>query len=61
MGLRRITDGQFRISPEEWQRRQMRRHTIKQWTLTIIEILLLTAFVVGMWQLFEWASSQIHP
>ena len=61
MGLRKINDGQFRISPEEWQRRQMRRHNIKQWTLTIIEILLLTAFVVGMWQLFEWASSQIHP
>lgn len=61
MGLRKINDGQFRISPEEWQRRQMRRHNIKQWTLTIIEILLLTAFVVGMWQLFEWANSQIRP
>lgn len=61
MGLRRITGEQFPISPEEWHKREMRRHNIKQWTLTIIEILLLTAFVVGMWQLFEWASSQIRP
>lgn len=61
MGLRKIDDCQFRISPEEWQKRQLRRHDIKQWALTIIEILLLTAFLVGMWQLFEWVNSQIRP
>ena len=61
MGLRRITGQQFQISPEEWHKRQMRRHSIVQWIKTIAEIALLIGLVVGMWHLFIWASDQVHP
>ena len=49
------------VSSEEWHRKQMRRHDIKQWVLTIIEIILMVGVVVGMYYLFMWASNQIHP
>lgn len=54
MGLRRITGEQFPISPEEWQKRQMHRHSIKQWTITIIKILGMVGFVVGSIWLIRW-------
>ena len=61
MGLRRITGQQFPISPEEWHKRQLRRHNIKMWTLKIIEGVLIIILFVGMMYLFMWASDQIHP
>jgi len=57
MGLWKVDN----VSSEEWQRRMMRRHDIRQWTITVIEILLLAGLVVGVWYLFMWASEQIHP
>ena len=57
MGLWKVDN----VSSEGWERRMMRRHSIKQWTLTIIEILLLVGLVIGMYYLVMWASDQIHP
>ena len=57
MGLWKVDN----VSSEEWERRMMRRHSIKQWTLTIIEILLLVGLVIGMYYLVMWASDQIRP
>lgn len=57
MGLWKVDN----VSSEEWHRRMMRRHDIRQWTITVIEILLLAGLVVGIWYLFMWASEQIHP
>ena len=54
MGLRKITGEQFKISPEEWEKREMRRHDIRQWTITIIEILGMAAFVMGSIWLIRW-------
>ena len=48
MGLRRISDGQFRISPEEWQRMQMRRHHIHQLIILSIELIAIVAFILFM-------------
>jgi len=57
MGLWKVDN----VSSEEWHRQQLRRHDIRQWVITIVEILLIVAFVVGMWFLFEWASDQMRP
>lgn len=57
MGLYKIDN----VSSEEWHRRQMRLHTIKQWALVIMEIALIAGFVVGMWFFLDWASYQIKP
>ena len=57
MGLWKVDN----VSSEEWHRQQLRRHDIRQWVITIVEILLIVAFVVGMWLLFEWASDQMRP
>ena len=54
MGLRRITGQQFPISPEEWQKRQIRRHELRQWTITIIQIIGIVLFVIGSIKLIEW-------
>ena len=39
MGLRKINDGSTLIPPEEWHRRQMRRHEIRRILITILELL----------------------
>ena len=57
MGLWKVDN----VSSEEWERRMMRRHDIKQWTLTIIELLLMAGLVIGVYYLFMWASSQMRP
>lgn len=54
MGLRKINDGQFRISAEEWQRRQMRRHSIHQWCITILQISGMVGAVVLLIWLMKW-------
>lgn len=54
MGLRKINDGQFRISPEEWQKRQMRRHSIRQWCITILQISGMVGAVVLLILLMKW-------
>ena len=54
MGLRRITGEQFPISPEEWHKRQIRRHELKQWAITIIQIIGIIAFVLLSIWLIQW-------
>ena len=53
MGLWKIDN----VSSEEWSRRMMRRHRI----ISILEVVGLIAFVVGMWFLFQWAADVMRP
>lgn len=39
------------VSSEEWHRRQMRRHSIRMWLITLAEI----AAMVGIVLLMMWA------
>ena len=54
MGLRKVSDGQFSISPEEWNRRELRKHDIRQWCITICQISGLVAFILFSIWLFRW-------
>ena len=54
MGLRRITGQQFNVSPEEWHKRQIRNHEIRQLALAIVQILGIAGFVIGCMYLIEW-------
>ena len=47
MGLYKIDN----VSREERERREMRRHSIRQWTITILEI----GVIVGLVWLLVWA------
>lgn len=38
MGLRRIDESPKPLSPDEWCRREMRKHTIQRWLITLAEI-----------------------
>ena len=43
------------VSSEEWHRRQMRRHCIRAWAITILEISAMGGivwFVVWLWEQF---------
>ena len=54
MGLRKINDGSTLISPEEWQRMEMRRHSAWRWFITLCEIGAMVGFVwVFVW-LLRW-------
>ena len=44
MGLWKVDN----VSSEEWERRMLRRHDIKQWTITIIEIAGMVGAVIGI-------------
>ena len=57
MGLRRIDESPKQMSPEEWNRRMMRKHTIQRWVITIIEILFMAAVIYGMIYFF----GEMHP
>ena len=54
MGLRRITGQQFNVSPEEWQKRQMRRYSAWRWFVTICQIAGMVGFVIGSIWLIRW-------
>lgn len=56
MGIRKINDG-FRISPEEWHRRQMRRHSIQRWCITILQISGMVGAVVLLIWLLKWLGA----
>lgn len=53
MGLWKIDN----VSKEEWERRMMRRHSIKRWLITIGEILLIAATI---WWIV-WVLKEIRP
>ena len=41
------------VSKEEWERRMMRRHSIKQWALTILELAAMAGIiwmVIWLWE-----------
>ena len=50
MGLYKIDN----VSSEEWHRRQLRRHDLKQWGITLLEIGALVAVVLLLMWLARW-------
>ena len=52
MGIPRIDD-----HASDWERREMRRHNLKQWAITIGEMLMM----VGVIYLIVWLCSEVHP
>ena len=50
MGLWKIDN----VSSEEWQRREMRRHDIKMWLITILEICAMVGAVLLLMWLIRW-------
>ena len=57
MGLRRIDETPKQLSPEEWCRRETRRHSIQRWVITLIEIAFMAAVIWAMIYLF----GEAHP
>lgn len=57
MGIWKTDSSQERLSPDEWNRRQMRKHTIQRWVITLIEIAFMAAFLYGMIYFF----GEVHP
>ena len=55
MGLTRIDD-QPKMSASEWERREMRRHNIKMWLITLGEI----ALIAGLVYLMLWLGDEVH-
>ena len=45
------------VSSEEWQRRMMRRHHIRQWIILIGELILMTGVVLAL----IWIAGEIKP
>ena len=50
MGLYKIDN----VSSEEWHRRQLRRHELKQWAITLLEIVALIGAVLFLMWLARW-------
>lgn len=57
MALWKTDSSWERISPEEWNRRMIRRHSIQRWVITIIEIAFMAAVIYGMVYFF----GEVHP
>ena len=53
MGLWKIDT----VSRDEWERRMMRRHNIRQWLITIGQILLIAGAVM----VIIWLCREVHP
>lgn len=53
MGLIRIDESPKQLSPDEWCRREMRKHTIQRWLITLAEIAGI-ALVVWLMIYFFW-------
>lgn len=47
MGLRRIDENPKQLSPDDWCKREMRKHTIQRWLITLAELAGI-AFIVWM-------------
>ena len=50
MGLWKVDN----VSSEEWERRMLRRHDIKQWTITILQIAGMVGSVLLLIWLMNW-------
>ncbi len=57
MGLRRIDESPKQLSPDEWCRREMRKHTIQRWAITLLEL----AGIAGVVWLMFFLSGEVHP
>ena len=54
MALWKTDSSWERLSPEEWNRRMMRRHSIQRWAITILQI----AGIAGVIWLMVWMWEQ---
>lgn len=45
------------VSRDEWERRMMRRHNIRQWLITIGQLLLMAVAVI----LIIWLCREVRP
>ena len=50
MGIWKIDN----VSSEEWERREMRRHNIRQWLITLAELAAMAGTVIGVIYLARW-------
>ena len=50
MGIWKIDN----VSSEEWERREMRRHNIRQWLVTLAELACMAGAVIGLIYLVRW-------
>ena len=57
MGLWKIDNSTERLSPEEWNRRMMRKHSIQRWLITLAEIIFMAGVIWAMIYLF----GEVHP
>ena len=57
MGLRRIDESPKKLSPDDWCKREMRKHNIQRWLITLAELAGI-AFIV--W-LMIYMSGEVHP
>lgn len=57
MGLRRIDESPKQLSPDEWCRREMRKHNIQRWLITMVEIAFMAAVV---WAMIHFLG-EVHP
>ena len=57
MGLRRIDESQKQLSPDEWCRREMRKHNIQRWAITLLEL----AGIAGVVWLMFFLAGEVHP
>ena len=57
MGIWKIDSSAERLSPEEWNRRMMRKHSIQRWLITIAEIIFMAGVIWAMIYFF----GEVHP
>ena len=57
MGLWKIDNSTERLSPDEWNRRMMRKHSIQRWLITIAEIIFMAGVIWAMIYFF----GEVHP
>ncbi len=57
MGLRRIDESPKQLSPDEWCRREMRKHNIQRWLITLLE---LAGIALVVWLMF-FLAGEVHP
>lgn len=53
MGLWKIDN----VNREEWERREMRRHNIRQWVITLVQL----ALIAGAVLVIVWLCQEAHP
>lgn len=57
MGLWKIDNSTERLSPDEWNRRMMRKHSIQRWLIAIAEIIFMAGVIWAMIYFF----GEVHP